>query len=302
MIPPELKKLFEKQGYALVGSHSAVKVCEWAKKSLRGKGFCYKQKFYGIESHRCLQMTPAVAWCTQRCVYCWRPVELTLGYSLSEEDSPEEIVEKSILAQRKLLSGFGGFEGVEKNRFEESKNPKHAAISLAGEPTIYSKIGDLIGAFHSKGFTTFLVTNGTLPERLETISNEPTQLYLSLDAPDEDTYVKIDRPAIGGGWEKLNKTIGLFPSFKCRKVLRLTLVKGLNDFNQEGYAKIIAKADPDLVEIKSYMCIGFSRNRLSLDNMLSHAEVRAFSEKLAECLSYRIKDEKIDSRVVLLSK
>jgi len=302
MLPPELKKLFTKQGYSLVGGHSAVKICEWAKKSLRGKGFCYKQKFYGIESHRCLQMTPAVAWCTQRCIYCWRPTELTLGDRLATEDEPTDIVEKSILAQQKLLSGFGGFEGVEKHKFKEALEPKHAAISLAGEPTIYSKIGELIGAFHSRGLTTFLVTNGTLPERLENISYEPTQLYLSLDAPDKKTYLKIDLPAIGDGWERLNETIELFPSFKCRKVIRLTLVRGLNDSDCEGYAKLISKAGPDLIEIKSYMCIGFSRNRLTLDHMLSHAEVRAFSEKLAECLSYKIKDEKADSRVVLLSK
>ena len=40
------KKLMEKQGYRFIGNHSAVKTCEWTKKSLINKGSCYKQKFY----------------------------------------------------------------------------------------------------------------------------------------------------------------------------------------------------------------------------------------------------------------
>lgn len=46
--------LLKKQQYGVVGRHSAVKVCEWTKKSLVTGNSCYKQKFYGIQSHRCL--------------------------------------------------------------------------------------------------------------------------------------------------------------------------------------------------------------------------------------------------------
>ncbi|MDD5111641.1 MAG: 4-demethylwyosine synthase TYW1, partial [Candidatus Altiarchaeota archaeon] len=73
----DIRPLLEKQRYKTAGSHSAVKLCHWAKKSILNEGYCYKQQFYGIQSHRCLQMTPAVAWCTHKCVFCWRMTEYT---------------------------------------------------------------------------------------------------------------------------------------------------------------------------------------------------------------------------------
>ena len=35
VMPQELKKLLEKQQYRFVGNHTAVKICEWNKKSIR---------------------------------------------------------------------------------------------------------------------------------------------------------------------------------------------------------------------------------------------------------------------------
>ena len=46
------KKNLEKQGYRVVGNNSAVKICNWTKKSLTDKGVCYKEKFYGIKSNK----------------------------------------------------------------------------------------------------------------------------------------------------------------------------------------------------------------------------------------------------------
>ena len=39
------QKQLHKQGYRLVGGHSAVKICEWTRKMLRGDGGCYKYIF-----------------------------------------------------------------------------------------------------------------------------------------------------------------------------------------------------------------------------------------------------------------
>ena len=89
----------KRQKYKIVGAHSAVKICHWTKKSLIENRVCYKQKFYGIESHRCLQMTPSVAWCTHKCLFCWRPVEYNEDTPYSY-DVPEAIVEGCINAQR----------------------------------------------------------------------------------------------------------------------------------------------------------------------------------------------------------
>ncbi len=301
MIPEDVRNMFLKQQYRFAGEHSAVKICEWTKKSLRDEGVCYKQKFYGIQSHRCLQMTPSVAWCPNRCVYCWRAVERTLESPKSGEktDEPGEIIDKCIEAQRLLLTGFKGLDKANRKKWEEAQEPNQAAISLSGEPTAYPKISELIAEFHRRGFTTFLVTNGQYPERLENIT-EPTNLYISLDAPDKETYMKVDRPMLPDYWERLNRSLELMGRFRCTKVLRLTLVKGWNDSNPEGYVKLIEKAKPDFIEIKSYMHIGASRKRLPPSASPSYKELLKFSKQISILSSYKIVDESYQSKVLLL--
>ncbi|MDI6847516.1 MAG: 4-demethylwyosine synthase TYW1, partial [Candidatus Bathyarchaeia archaeon] len=115
------------------------------------------------------------------------------------------------------------------------------------------------------------------------------------------TYKYVSRPQIPKAWEKINKTLGLLPSFKCPTVIRITLVRGLNMKNIEGYAKLIGKAGSTYIEPKAYMHIGFSRLRLSYENMPSHREIREFAMQLAEETGYNIIDESKESRVVLLS-
>ncbi|AFL94970.1 tRNA-modifying enzyme [Thermococcus cleftensis] len=306
-MPEEIASLFRKQHYALVGRHSSVKLCHWLKESIKHDRFCYKQKFYGIASHRCLQMTPVTAWCTHNCIFCWRPMEGFLGTELPQPwDDPAFIVEESIKAQRKLLVGYKGMPGINMKKFEEAWNPRHAAISLSGEPMLYPYMGDLVEEFHKRGFTTFIVTNGTVPERLEEMIKEdklPTQLYVSLTAPDIETYNRVNVPMIPDGWEKIKETLGLMKDAQTRTVIRLTLVKGENMHNPEGYAKLIRLASPMFVEAKAYMFVGFSRNRLTINNMPRHGEIRAFAEELVKHLpGYHIEDEYEPSRVVLIMR
>jgi tRNA wybutosine-synthesizing protein 1 len=296
----EQKELFVRQHYGLAGEHSAVKICGWTKKSLHDKGVCYKEKFYGICCHRCMQCTPVVNWCTQNCEFCWRIGRYSHG-KLTGWEKPKEIVDKMIAAQRKLLTGFpGGNCNVKK--WKEAQMPSQVAISLAGEPTIYPKLGELIAEFHKRGMTTFLVTNGTFPEKLAKLNPLPTQLYVTVAAPDKETYLKLCKPSIPNGWEKLNKTLELLPKLKTRKVIRLTLVRGINLNSPEKYAKLIKKAKPDFVEAKAYMAVGFSRARIGMEGMPLHEEIVEFSKKLAKELGWKIIDEQKESRVCLLSK
>ncbi|MHA1578598.1 MAG: 4-demethylwyosine synthase TYW1, partial [Candidatus Freyarchaeota archaeon] len=113
LIPGEVAKLLKKQKYQIVGRHSAVKKCRWLHNSLVQNRHCYKQEWYNIKSHRCLQMTPTVIYCTNRCLSCWRVEPGDHGYEWDqmairnlEVDSPEEIVEGCLNAQRRILSGF----------------------------------------------------------------------------------------------------------------------------------------------------------------------------------------------------
>lgn len=293
----------EDAGYRFLGEHkhSAVKVCHWTRKSILNRGVCYKQKFYGIQSHRCLQFTPSLSFCDHRCVFCWRNIEVTSPSWVGEIDEPVDILNGAISAQKQLLSGFGGNPNVDKRKFKEALEPRHCAISLAGEPTIYPRINELIEECGRRGMTSFLVTNGMHPKVLERIV-EPTQLYISVVAPDPKIYEAVCQPAVPDGWDRLSRSLELMPSFKCRKVIRMTLVKGLNLKDASKYARFIEKAKSDFIEAKAYMFVGFSRKRLAMENMPLHEEIREFSEELAHETGYNIVDEFEPSRVVLLKK
>ena len=305
--PEELAELLRRQQYHLIGNHSAAKRCRWLYESLVHDRPCYKQQFYGIKSHRCIQMTPTVAQCNLRCSFCWRAQsgDLPLKWdemASSNWDNPETIVDSCIAIQRKLVSGYKGNKNVTPSEFREATVPRHVAISLAGEPTLYPFLGDLIECFNKKGFTTFLVSNGTNPEALTKLSTEPTQLYISLCAPDEETFRKVCTPQIPEAWKKLSETLSILSNFKCPTVLRLTLAKNLNLKNPEKYARLIERANPTYVEPKAYMHVGFSRLRLAFGNMPSHQEIKQFAMQLVEETGYNILQEAPESRVVLLSR
>lgn len=300
---PEYKKILEKQHYAIVGNHSAVKLCHWMKQSLINKRECYKQTFYGIKTHRCLQMTTSVNQCNQMCLFCWRHQGFT-EKNFEKIDDPLLILEKSIEAQRKLITGFKGNKKCDMKKWEEANNPNMLACSLSGEPTIYPLLGDFFKECHRKEITTFLVTNGTNPKALENLNTLPKQLYVSIVAPNEEIYKKICSPLVSKGWDKINQTLSLLPSLNTRTVIRHTLVNGwnMNEKYIKEYAKLINKANPMFVEPKGYVLVGYSRKRMTIKNMPTHKQVKFFSKKLAEESSYNYLTEKTDSRVVLLSK
>jgi wyosine [tRNA(Phe)-imidazoG37] synthetase (radical SAM superfamily) len=136
----------------------------------------------------------------------------------------------------------------------EAMNPNHAAISLDGEPLLYPRISELVQEFRNRQMTTFIVTNGTLPKNIENLNSLPTQLYITLPAPDESTYKKVCRPMIKNGWNNILKSLDLINSISCRSVVRLTAVKDLNFNNNltNEYAKLIEKANPNFFEIKGF--------------------------------------------------
>ena len=299
----DIKKILEEQGYAIVGKHSAVKLCHWLRKSLLENRPCYKNTFYGIESHRCLQMSPTAFHCTQKCLYCWRYQAFTLTELKKEDaDDPAFILEKSIEEQKRLLTGYKGDERVSLEKWKEAMEPKHVACSLTGEPTLYPYLSEFFEECHKRGMTTFLVTNGTNPKALEKMDVLPKQLYVTVAAPNEEIYKKLCCPLVPEGWEKLMETLELLNSLDTRTVIRHTLVKNWNLGHEKEYAKLDEKANPWFIEPKGYMFIGYSRQRMKIDNMPSHEEIKKFGEKLAELLSYEIEAEREDSRVVLLGR
>jgi len=299
----EMEKILKKQQYAIVGNHSGVKLCHWMRQSLLYKRECYKQSFYGIKSHRCLQMTPSINQCNQMCLFCWRHQGFT-EKEFDEIDDPKFILEESIKAQQKLITGFKGDERCDMEKWREANNPNMVACSLTGEPTLYPKLSEFFDECHKKNMTTFLVTNGTNPDALKNMDVLPKQLYVSIVAPNETVYKKICSPLIPDGWKRINETLELLPSLDTRTVIRHTLVEGWNIDNRyiKEYARLNKKANPMFVEPKGYVFVGYSRKRMNISNMPPHPNIKKFGDRLADEMGYKLIMEKPDSRVVLLSE
>ncbi|OPY48729.1 MAG: S-adenosyl-L-methionine-dependent tRNA 4-demethylwyosine synthase [Methanosaeta sp. PtaU1.Bin060] len=289
------EKALAKQGYHLVGS-GAVKPCLWLNRAMRGGEQCYKHHFYGISSHRCVQMTPTLE-CNHLCLHCWRPIDDPVSRQAGWTE-PDELLNGILHEQQRILSGYGGAETTDMSRLKEARSPKHVAVSLMGEPTLYPHLRELIELISKKGMTSFVVSNGTRPEMLERL--RPTQLYISLNASDEALYRRVSQPS-GNLWPKVQESLALLREHTCRSVVRMTLARGLNLQSPEDYARILAKAEPDFVEVKAYMHLGRSRMRLNRDAMPQHTEIFDFAKLLAEAMGYELAAEVPLSRVVLLS-
>jgi tRNA wybutosine-synthesizing protein 1 len=184
MIPTNLASILKKQKYRIVGKHSGVKICLWTRKSLKEGKVCYKEKWYGIESHRCMEFSPALIWCPHHCLFCWRvqsgdrKIKWKEFPFDSEIDEPKEIIDEAIKARKELLSGFGSY--VDSKKLKEALIPSSIAISLAGEPTLYPKLSELIEECHRRRMKTFLVTNGTMPKILENLNPLTLHIYITL--------------------------------------------------------------------------------------------------------------------------
>ncbi len=294
----DMNRAREKQQYKMHGGHAAVKLCHWMQQSLLKGRPCYKEEFYGIRSHRCLQMTPVVNQCSHNCLFCWR----VQGFEGKVEkwSEPEAMLDSCIEEQRKLVSGFGGDERCSREMWKEAREPRQVAISLSGEPTLYPYLGDFIELCHRRGMTTFLVTNGTYPEVLEKLYPLPTQLYVTVAAPNVEVYKRLCVPRQQDGWERLMRTLELFPSLDTRTVIRHTLVKGWNMGWEDDYARLDSIADPLFIEPKGYVFVGDSRRRMHMDNMPSHTDIVEFSRRLGERLGMDMLKERKDSRVLVL--
>ncbi|MEM0128992.1 MAG: 4-demethylwyosine synthase TYW1 [Thermoplasmata archaeon] len=296
----DLSGTLAEQGYQLVGRHSAVKLCYWTRQSLVSGRDCYKGRFYGIQSHRCLQMSPAIDSCNLYCRFCWRNQGWENDETMPEFDDPDGLLERSIEAQRRILSGFKGDPSVDRARWEETQTPRHVAISLTGEPTLYPKLNRFLALCHERGITTFLVTNGTNPDALRALDPLPTQLYVSVTAPNPEIFRRLTLPAHDDAWERLLESLAIVRDLRTRRVIRHTLVKGWNLGWTEAYAALDLLARPDFIEPKGYVYMGKSRQRLGTDHVPSHEEIGGFARALARRTGYRVLDESPESKVFLL--
>jgi tRNA wybutosine-synthesizing protein 1 len=273
--PPEMvtklqRKALTKEGYKIIGTHSAVKLCRWTKNQMRGRGGCYKHTFYGITSYQCMEATPSLA-CANKCVFCWRHHKNPVGTEWRwKEDEPDYIVNEAVESHRSMINEMRGVPGVKPERLLEGFDVKHCALSLVGEPIMYPRINEMLGELHKRKISTFLVTNAQFPAEIKALC-PVTQLYVSVDASNKESLKAIDRPLFKDYWERFTGALKALESKRQRTVYRLTLVSGWNMDEIEGYAKLIETGLPDFIEIKAVTYCGKSdASSLTMQNVPWH--------------------------------
>lgn len=301
--------------YGVYG-HATVELCKWTKDALDGRGSCYKVKFYNAPaggSHRCVEMSPVGMVCDNRCIYCWRPTQEFDSFVPEElwVMEPEEVIRGVLKERERLLSGYWAHDP---ERVKEALAPTHWAISLSGEPTLYPKLPELVKLIKSLPHTksVFIVTNGQHPEMLERLIKEdalPTQLYLSMNAPNKELFYEINVPVLNkeDAWERWLKSLELLAAMPTRTVVRITLIRSMNYDERliPQFAELLRRGNPHFIEVKSYMHLGYSTRRLSRNDMLTHQEVVEWAKKLRDELEragarYAYMDDDERSRIAVL--
>jgi len=280
MVTPSQAAALKKEGYKLIGTHSAVKLCRWTKHQLRGRGGCYKHTFYGITSYQCMEATPSLA-CANKCVFCWRHHKNPVGKEWKwKTDDPNFIVEQAVNTHVQMIKEARGIPGVRMDRWKEAHTVRHCALSLVGEPIMYPRIDELLADLHRRKISSFLVTNGQHPPAIESL-RPITQLYVSVDAPTKESLIEIDRPLFQDAWERLRQSLTSLKAKGQRTVARLTVVKGWNSDEITGYAELIALGHVSLVEVKGVTFCGKSdASNLNMSNTPYHHEVVALTTQL----------------------
>jgi len=312
----KIKNSLRKKSYGLCGIGGAVQICNYTRNSLRGEDGCWKQKFYGIESSRCCQFTPCVMNCDNRCLHCWRPIEMNLGTEINNFEEPEKLVKEIVKERKKLLAGFGGRKEIDKKLLEKSFEPSLFTLSLSGEATLYPKLPELIRLIRKRNAISFLVTNGQNPEMIKKLEKEnslPTQLTLSTNAPNKKLFIKWHNPLRKDAWERFNKTISLIKKLKskCRRCIRLTLVAEGRDKNAKlnsltnmieknvlEYARLIKKAEPDFIHVKGFTSIGSARERMGYDKQPWFKQVKQFSRSLLKEMNSHLEKNERPWRII----
>ena len=305
MVTPKQRKALTKEGYKIIGTHSAVKLCRWTKHQLRGRGGCYKHTCYGITSYQCMEATPSLA-CANKCTFCWRHHKNPVGREWRwKEDEPSRIVNEAIEKHRRMIKEFRGVKGVKPERAQEAMTVRHCALSLVGEPIMYPKINKMLSLLHERHISTFLVTNAQFPDRIKHL-DPVTQLYVSIDAATPETLKAVDRPLFKDYWQRFLACLDALKAKRQRTVYRLTLIKGWNTKQIQDYAKLVSRGEPDFIEIKAVTYSGKSDGSdLTMKNVPWYEEVCKFSEALIAMLkdgTYGIASAHRHSCLVLLAK
>lgn len=140
------------------------------------------------------------------------------------------------------------------------KNPKLDFITFSGsgEPTLNSGIGKIVEFLKTKypQYPICLLTNGFAlgnPEVQQEIANIDL-IIPSLDASNDEEFIKINRPASGLEFKQFLKDLTSFTQKSSSKIyLELFIIPGVNDSNESiiRFTEILSKMKLTLVQLNT---------------------------------------------------
>lgn len=177
--------------------------------------------------------------CTYNCIYCQLGRTTSRTTALQEFLPAEDIIEE--VAQR----------------LQEIPRPDYITLSGSGEPTLYSRIGDIIsGVKKISDIPVAVLTNGSLfsIDTIRTAVQEADLLIPSLDAGDEKIFSYVNRPHPDISFQKMAEGLcKLRECFDGPIWLEVFLVGGVTDIKSEvlKIKKWVDRIAPERIQLNT---------------------------------------------------
>ena len=138
-------------------------------------------------------------------------------------------------------------------------NAEYITLAGSGEPTLYSRFGELVDFIHSKtDIPVLLLSNGSLFWQTEVreAAAKIDVVKLSMSVWNQDLFNKINRPARKITFEcMINGEIEFRKIFKGKLVLEVFLLAGINAISTDvrKISKFADKIKPDTIHLNTVM-------------------------------------------------
>ncbi len=203
--------------------------------------------------------------CTQNCVYCQLGLDAPTTETLSDFVDIDEVVAEL------------------KNKLKSCDRIDYITLSGSGEPTLHSKLGELIEKIKSIcDIPVAVITNGSLlwNKKVAAALSKADVILPSLDAGDEETFKDINRPNSNISFDKfVQGMIDFSASYNGKIWLEIFLIKNRNTSDEqiEKMISIIDKINPDKIQLNTAV-------RPTVEEgveMVSSSELERIAKKIA---------------------
>jgi wyosine [tRNA(Phe)-imidazoG37] synthetase (radical SAM superfamily) len=211
--------------------------------------------------------------CTYDCIYC--QIGKTTQKTLIRK---EYVPVKEVLGEVRLFLK------------EESSSIDHLSLSGSGEPTLHSKIRQIIREIKEvSSIPVAVITNGSLlyDEKVREDLLQADIILPSLDAGSYEIFMRINRPHPDLSIEKVIQGLVEFrKAFKGQIWLEILFCKGVNDKPEElkKMKEVIESIQPDLIHLNTVVRPPSEEWVLTLDKA-EMERIKDFLGKKAEIIS-----------------